>query len=598
MIRTQINRFVAKKLGNKFTELLAIYNSRSTHSKNRSVSASTLERIIGELASPGIILLNQYSDCVYSSPGWHQLSGSTQRPVSGNEWLNAINREDKKSVLEGCVNAIKDRQMYQTECRLNRQPDEQRHTWVSFLAKPIFDDDGSFIGCLGTFTDITDQKITNESLEQLTLHDPLTNLPNRSLLMRHLETALEPSANNRIALVFIDLDGFKLINDTLGHTLGNKLILEVSERIKSAVKPNDLLARLGSDEFTVIVNENELNDRANGVAKDILDAIKRPIMVDNETVYISASVGIAVSKAGVTPDKLIQQADVAMHNAKKINGNTVQFHTHEFTAQNRAKLIVSSHLHTALDRNEFSVYYQPQLDIPSNTICGSEALLRWRNPQLGSISPTVFIPLLEDRGLINQVGEWVLSQACHMQAQWQTDYDSLDTTVSVNVSSLQLHDRHFLNKLKRILDSSGLSPDHLVLEITETVLLDEYVTECNLLQEISALGVKIAIDDFGTGYGSFLYLKKHPIDHIKIDRSFINNLFNCEENKAITNSIIDLSHKLGKTVIAEGVDKQEELDFLMMRGCDIFQGFLSSRAIPSSDFAVKFLQTKKYTETA
>lgn len=596
MISPKIYRFVAQKIGKNIASLMKLSSSCTKPTKNNLVSAGTLERIIGELASPGIVLLNQHCECIYSSPGWHQLSG-TENSAPGINWLTAINSEDEKSVYEGCIDAIRKKRPYQTECRLNHQTGQKRDTWVSFQAKPIFEDNGSFLGCLGTFTDITDQKITNRSLEQLTLHDPLTNLPNRSLLMQHLQTALDPVTKNKIALVFIDLDGFKLINDTLGHTLGNKLILEVSARINSAISPDDRLARLGSDEFTVIVNENACDNRANRVAKDILNAIKRPIVVDDETVYISASAGIAVSKPGVTPDKLIQQADVAMHNAKKRSGNTVQFHSHEFTAQNRAKLIVSSHLHTALDQNEFSVYYQPQLDIPSNTICGSEALLRWRNPQLGSISPSVFIPLLEDRGLINQVGEWVLSQACHMQAQWQNDYDSLNTTVSVNVSSLQLHDRHFLNKLKRILDSSGLSPDHLVLEITETVLLDEYVTECNLLQEISALGVKIAIDDFGTGYGSFLYLKKHPIDHIKIDRSFINNLFNCEENKAITNSIIDLSHKLGKTVIAEGVDKHEELDFLMMRGCDIYQGYLSSRAIPSSDFAVKFLQTKKYTET-
>ncbi len=597
MIRKQVYRSTSKRVSEGLPKLPKLYNW-STLLKSKSVSSKTLESIIGELASPGIILLNQHCDCVFTSPGWHQLSGTVRHPVTGSEWLNAICDEDKKSVYEGCREAIKEGKPYLTECRLSHRLCESPDTWISFLAKSIFDENGCFTGCLVTFTDITNQKVTNESLRRLTLHDSLTNLPNRSLLMQHLQTALEPAANKTIALVFIDLDGFKLINDTLGHRLGNKLILEVSERINSAIDPTDLLARLGSDEFTVIVDLNGCNDRANRVANDILNAIKKPIVVDDEKVHISASVGIAVSKAGISADKLIQQADVAMHNAKKRKGNTVQFHSHEFTAQNRAKLIVSSHLHTALDLNEFSVYYQPQLDIPSNTICGSEALLRWKNPQLGSIPPVVFIPLLEDRGLINRVGEWVLSQACHMQAQWQNDYDSLNTTVSVNVSSLQLHDRHFLNKLKRILDSSGLPPERLVLEITETVLLDEYVTKCNLLQEISALGVNIAIDDFGTGYGSFLYLKKHPIDHIKIDRSFINNLFNCEENKAITNSIIDLSHKLGKTVIAEGVDKQEELDFLMMRGCDIYQGFLSSQAIPSSDFAVKFLQTKQYTETA
>lgn len=593
------NHFARTAIQKIKTTVRAARNRTSTRTANKMIGAldaPTLELIIGELASPGIILLDQKGDCVFSNPGWHQISGTRKKQTLTHDWLNAINVADVGRVHRGCLTAIREQQPFETECRLARLREDKRQTWVNFLAKPLRDKNGSFGGCLGTFTDITDQKITNESLEQLTLHDPLTSLPNRSLLMRHLQASLDPKANNRLALVFIDLDGFKLINDTLGHTLGNQLILEVSERIKYSIKPGDLLARLGSDEFIVVVQEDECEDRANQVAKEILNAIKKPILVDNETVYISASAGIALSKHGITADRLIQQADVAMYNAKKRNGNTVQFHSHEFTAQNRAKLIVSSHLHTALEQNEFSVHYQPQLDIASNTICGSEALLRWKNPQLGTISPTVFIPLLEDRGLINQVGEWVLSQACHMQAKWQNDYSTHSTTVSVNVSSIQLHDRHFLNKLKKILDSSGISPDCLVLEITETVLLDEYVTECNLLQDISALGVKIAIDDFGTGYGSFLYLKKHPIDHVKIDRSFISNLFNCEENKAITNSIIDLSHKLGKTVIAEGVDKQEELDFLMMRGCDIYQGFLSSKALPSNDFATKFLQPTRYPQ--
>ncbi len=562
-------------------------------SSDKLIHAKTLERIIGELTSPGIILLDRNCHCTYSNPGWHQLSGINSNQLAQKDWLRAIHRDEIQEVYEGCMTAIKTRQKFQTECRLHKENDGSCQTWLNFEAVPIFEDNDNFIGCMATFTDITNQRITTENLLQLSHYDPLTNLPNRSLLMQQLQNALEPNEPGRLALVFIDLDGFKLVNDTLGHSLGNKLILEVSHRINSCLKPTDLLARLGSDEFTAIVNEDADPGRAARVTRNILNAIKRPITVDQETVYISASAGIAVAKPGITASKLIQQADVAMYNAKKRKGNTVQFHNHELTAQNRAKLIVSGHLHTALDQNEFSVYYQPQLDIRSNSICGSEALLRWKNPQLGTISPNVFIPLLEDRGLINKVGEWVLSEACHKQAQWHQDYNARHTTVSVNVSGLQLHDRHFLNKLKNILASSGLPPDCLVLEITETVLLDEYVSECNLLHEISALGVKIAIDDFGTGYGSFSYLQKHPIDHIKIDRSFVVNLFESEENKAITNSIIDLSHQLGKTVIAEGVDKQEELDFLMMKGCDMYQGFLSSRAIPSVDFANRFLKTNK-----
>ena len=285
----------------------------------------------------------------------------------------------------------------------------------------------------------------------------------------------------------------------------------------------------------------------------------------------------------------MRQADVAMDNAKQKNCGSAQFYKPALAVTNRAKLTVASYLHGAIERNEFQIYYQPQLDIRSNTIVGSEALLRWRHQRLGSVSPAVFVPLLEEKGLINQAGEWVLYEACKMQASWLRQYPGINTTVSVNVSSLQLHDRTFVEKLHRVLGSTGLDPQNLVLELTETILLDDYVSDHKVLEEIGALGVKIALDDFGTGYSSFSYLKNYPIDHVKIDRLFIDNLFTCEENKAITTSIIDLSHRLGKTVVAEGVDSQEELDFLMMKGCDIYQGFLSSRAIPSADFARKYL---------
>lgn len=584
------------KAGNRIDSLLSRKRLRS--SAGHLIKARTLERIIDELASPGIILLNRHCECLYSNPGWHQLSGINPQQSRGDKWLLAIHSDDQEAANQACRIAVGDKKKYHIDCRLRQPAGGNSQTWVRFEANPIHDDKGHFVGCLGTFTDITHQKQTTESLLQLSLYDPLTKLPNRSLLMQRLQTALETgNTPPSLALVFIDLDGFKLINDTLGQSVGNKLILEVSQRIENCLKPTDLLARPGGDEFTVIVRDNTASGRAALLAGNILNAIKRPITIDGDTVYISASVGIAIAKAGVTADKLAQQASVAMYNAKERQGNAIQFHNHELTAKNRAELIVSGQLHSALDNNEFSVYYQPQLDIPDNTICGSEALLRWKNPLLGTIPPGVFIPLLEARGLIIPVGEWVLAQACHMQAQWHRDYSGMNATVSVNVSSIQLRDRYFLNKLKDILDSSTLPPDCLVLELTETVLLDEFVSETNLLHKISALGVKIAIDDFGTGYGSFSYLKKHPIDHIKIDQSFIKNLFDGEANKAITNSIIDLSHKLGKTVIAEGVDKQEVLDCLMMRGCDIYQGFLSSRALPSADFATRFLQTKQYAES-
>lgn len=489
--------------------------------------------------------------------------------------------------------AIENNSTTRFECRLKRVDGRQK--WVRIEATNAHDRNGRYIGCVGTFTDITEHKKTSESLLQLSLYDSLTGLPNRTLMMRRLNNVLTSQREQEklFSLIYIDLDGFKLVNDTLGHAPGNTLIVEVSRRISSCLENQDTLARLGSDEFTVLIDCSEQPNRAELVSDKIMKIIRQPFVIGSESVYVTASLGISVAGPDTTPDTLMREADVAMDNAKRRNCGTAQYYNPALAASNRAKLTVGGYLHGAIERNEFQVYYQPQLDIRSNTIIGSEALLRWRHKHLGSVSPAVFVPLLESNGLIVQVGEWVLQQACTMQAQWLNQYPDINTTVSVNVSSVQLHDRAFPKKLQRALDSSGLNPENLVLELTETILLDDYVSDHRVLDEISALGVKIALDDFGTGYSSFAYLKNYPIDHVKIDRSFIDNLFSCEENKAITTSIIDLSHRLGKIVVAEGVDSQEELDFLMMKGCDIYQGFLSSRAIPSHDLAKKYLSHKQ-----
>jgi len=557
------------------------------------ISTGSFEQIIDELGTLGVLLVDRELRCVYASKGLQQLFSMNRNRFVGREWLSAFHHDDADLLRNGFTAAVQLNREQHSECRL--QSVDALPTWVSWQARSIYNDNGKFIGCLGTFTDITNLRKTSASLVHLSLYDSLTQLPNRTLLMQRLQKALALQANqpNKLALIFVDLDGFKLINDTLGHTMGNKLILEISQRIGDCLSHTDTLARLGSDEFTAIIDCSEDPGRAATVASNIMTSIKKPVVMHSETLYVTASAGIALSKNGSTADSLLREADVAMDNAKKANSSTAKYYDPRLAADNRAKLTVGCQLHAALERGEFSVFYQPQIDIRSNTIIGSEALLRWHSPELGNISPGVFVPLLEARSLIVQVGEWVLSQACHTQARWHREFPDSPTSVSVNVSSIQLHDRHFLTKLKRALSESELAPEFLILELTESILLDDYVAECSLLHEIGNLGVKIALDDFGTGYGSFSYLKKHPIDHIKIDRSFVENLFACEENKAITTSIIDLSHKLGKTVIAEGVDDQEELDFLMLHGCDIYQGFLKSRAIPADHFSKRFLSTEK-----
>lgn len=557
----------------------------------RPASRAALGWLLGELSSPALILVDQNCNCLFANRGWCELTKTDKPQYHSRHWLQAMHSREQDTARQMFSAAIAKDGPVRFDSRLRRT--DGRQIWVRVEARNMYDESGRFLGCAGTFTDITEHKKTSESLLQLSLYDTLTGLPNRTLMMRRLSTVLNDQREHhqRFSLIYIDLDGFKLVNDTLGHALGNELIVEVSSRISGCLENQDTLARLGSDEFTVLINCTDIPDRAESVAQAIMTSVRQPFVIDSETVYVTASIGISVAEPNTSPDMLMRQADVAMHNAKQKNCGSAQFYDPALAVSNRAKLTVASYLHGAIERNEFQIYYQPQLDIRSNTIVGSEALLRWRHNRLGSVSPSVFVPLLEEKGLIIQAGEWVLHEACKMQASWLRQYPAINTTVSVNVSSLQLHDRTFVEKLQRVLNKTGLNPQNLVLELTETILLDDYVSDHKVLEEIGALGVKIALDDFGTGYSSFSYLKNYPIDHVKIDRLFIDNLFSCEENKAITTSIIDLSHRLGKTVVAEGVDSQEELDFLMMKGCDTYQGFLSSQAIPSADFAKKYLSS-------
>ncbi|MEM7258743.1 MAG: diguanylate cyclase, partial [Pseudomonadota bacterium] len=485
MVESKKSALSAARISQKIGAMLRRRNTLSSKRHN-AVPPHLIKLILEQMPSPGVMLLDENMAPVYANHALYELLGDWD---TSQCWHRNLHPDDSEHLLSGLAISVIDQTRFKTECRVQMDRAATPSRWLGCEAQPLVKEECGYQGCLCTFTDITDQRLTNEHLVQLSLYDPLTNLPNRSLLMQRLKRALEPGNVTDLALVFVDLDGFKLINDTLGRKHGNKIIKEVSERIKTCLEPSDLLARLGSDEFTAIVEHNNATERAAEISELIISAIERPFFAREESVYISASVGIAVAKPGINADKLLQQADVAMYNAKKLKGNAVQYHSHELTAQNRAKMLMGNHLHCALERNEFKVFYQPQLDIVSNKICGSEALLRWKNPQLGSISPAVFVPMLEDRGLIVQVGEWVLREACTNQAKWHREFPESNTTVSVNVSSLQLHDRHFLPKLKSVLQESGLAPNYLVLEITETILLDEFVSECRLLHEISALGV-------------------------------------------------------------------------------------------------------------
>ncbi len=429
--------------------------------------------------------------------------------------------------------------------------------------------------------DISERKRTEQRLHFLAHYDALTGLPNRLLFNDSLRLAQSYAnrTSDSMALMFIDLDRFKNINDTLGHSIGDKLLQQVGGRISLCVRETDTVARMGGDEFAVILANVRVEQDAAVVAEKIIDALRLPFMVGEHEVFVGASIGITFYRPGQDDREiLLEKADVAMYHAKERGRNNYQFYSPEMDAVAYERLVMENHLRHALDRDEFILYYQPQVAVESGRVTAVEALLRWQHPERGLVAPGEFISLLEENGLIVPVGKWVLQTACRQGRIW---YEAgTPVRVAVNLSVRQFKHPTLVDDVAEILKQSGLPPELLELELTESMFMESAAVNVNKLVQLKALGVSLAIDDFGSGASSLAYLKDFPVDTLKICQSFVLNLPHNNDDSAIASAVLNLAQAMNFTSVAEGVENDQQADFLRERRCDYFQGYLFSKPLP------------------
>ena len=438
---------------------------------------------------------------------------------------------------------------------------------------------------LGVLRDITAHRHAEARIHYLAHHDMLTGLPNRAYLTERLATilALARRHGTLVAIMFIDLDNFKTVNDSFGHHMGDALLKEVAARIKEVLREADMVSRLGGDEFLAILADLAAPEDAAKVADKLLQTISAPIALQGQQLCANASIGISLfPRDGDNADDLIRRADAAMYSAKDHGRRHSRFYTPGLSDEGAEMLAQESRLRQAVQRGEFVLFYQPQLNVGDLRLTGIEALVRWRHPERGLTDPSEFIEFAETHGLIDEIGQYVLREACRQNKAWQAaGFAALP--ISVNVSAVQFRRGDLVADVKRVLEETGLEGRYLELELTESLLMDKEVVG-EALAGLRALGVKITIDDFGTGYSSLGYLKRYPIDKLKIDRSFIDDLGTDADDRAIAIAIINLAKTLKLTALAEGVERQEQLDFLRVHGCDEFQGYLAGNPVPAEEF--------------
>jgi diguanylate cyclase (GGDEF)-like protein len=455
------------------------------------------------------------------------------------------------------------------------------------------DSNGAILYDISIVEDISDRKRAEERVQYLATHDEMTDLPNRAMFLQLLTRAIESARrrNRKAAVLFIDLDRFKIVNDCLGHAAGDALLMEIASRFKRSLRASDVVARLGGDEFVVLVDDIEDVRSVATTARKVLLAALKPVELMGQECRVTASIGIAVfPEDGDDAVSLMKNADLAMYLAKEEGKNNFQAYSRDISTSSIEKLKIDTHLRRALERNEFTLQYQAKVNMATREITGVEALLRWWNRDLGAVSPAQFIPIAEDIGLIVPIGKWVLKTACAQNVAWQKQ-GLPSVCMCVNVSPRQFMDANIVSDIRCVLAETGMPGELLELEITEGVIMQNVNQAIGTMNAIKEMGVRLAIDDFGTGYSSLAQLKLFPIDTLKVDRSFIREITEDSEDRAITEAIIAMGRSLGVCVVAEGVETAEQEAFLRNLACDEMQGFHFSKPAHPDEFAELLRQT-------
>jgi diguanylate cyclase (GGDEF)-like protein/PAS domain S-box-containing protein len=538
-----------------------------------------------ESAAESIIVTDQRGFIVDVNPAFSMVTGYEREEAIGRS--PRMLRSDRHTVADYQTmwSIVRDDGKWQGELWSRRKNGEVYPEWVSICA--VRSDSGEVTHFVTVATDISQRKVSEERLQYLANYDALTQLPNRAAFNHHLEHAIHQASRHarRLAVLFVDLDRFKMINDSLGHEAGDRVLREAAGRLHDCVRAADTVCRLGGDEFVILVEDLASVGAVAGIAEKILQAIARPFVVEGQEFHITASAGIAnYPDDGTDRQQLLKNADVAMYRAKEMGKNKFQFYSAQMNAHTFERLVLEAALRRALERGELELWYQPRIELDSQRIAGAEALLRWRHPQMGLVPPDQFIPLAEETGLIVPIGDWVLATACAEARTWQIP-GRASIGVSVNLSARQFSHETLVDSIAHALERHAFAPGTLELEITESMVMHNPEQAVALLTALKAMGCHLSIDDFGTGYSSLAQLKRFPVDALKIDRSFVQDLPGDADDAAITRAVIAMAHSLKLRVVAEGVETREQLQFLREHDCDDVQGFLFGKPMPAEEFA-------------
>ncbi|MGG4442934.1 bifunctional diguanylate cyclase/phosphodiesterase [Brevibacillus fortis] len=548
-------------------------------------------RIIAENTSDIISIINLDGEFLYLSPSHKRVWEHTVPDEEIHNLFEWIVEDDRDIFAYAIQHAFSTRKEYMVECRINTQRNDV--IWTESKINPIMDEEGNVTKLLLVTRDVTDRKQSEETIHHLAYHDALTDLPNRRMYVQQLSKEMMQAKRfqSTLAVLFLDLDRFKDVNDSFGHDVGDMLLIEASKRLQACLKPGDAVARLGGDEFTIMQNQLQDRSEATALAEQIMNQLQRPFELDGHVFNVSCSIGIALyPQDGDNPEDLLKRADTALYTVKSRGKNGYDFFDPTMEAKSLERILMENEMRKAIEQEQFQIYYQPKIDIVTSAMTGMEALVRWVHPELGIIPPNRFIPIAEETGMILALGEWILKQACKQNKIWHDQGYTLK--VSVNLSARQIYQKDLVEMIKDILRETNLSPDWLELEITESIFVKmEEATA--VLQQIRDIGIQISIDDFGTGYSSFSYIKSLPVDTIKIDASFIRDIHHNQESQAIVKAIVTIAQSLKMNVIAEGIELHDQVAALKENGCDHGQGYLFSKPLPTDDFDQLLRQEKQ-----